>query len=184
MVCEATLLGVAQDGGLPHAGCACVNCTQLSAYVACLALTVDDGCTFVIDATPDIKHQLAVVHAWGTKLAGIFLTHLHMGHYAGLMQFGKEAMNIQGLPVYATETVCSWLRANQPWKTYVDDGNLSLHTIIPDQPLHLGPSCTITAISVPHRRDHSDTVAFIVQGGTGSHHRRYGVDWYQEHLIQ
>lgn len=33
------------------------------------------------------------------KLSGVLLTHLHMGHYLGLMQFGREAMDWQGLQV-------------------------------------------------------------------------------------
>lgn len=169
-----TLLGVAQDGGLPHAGCCCSNCSQLSSNVACLALTVHHHRTYLIDATPDIKHQIAAVHSWGSQLAGIFLTHLHMGHYAGLMQLGKEAMNVQALPVYATDTVCNWLRSNQPWSSYITDGNITLRTLTPHQPVHLG-TCTVTPLPVPHRRDYSDTVAFIVQGGTGGHQRR--CDW-------
>jgi hypothetical protein len=31
------------------------------------------------------------------QLRGILLTHLHMGHYLGLMQFGREGMDWQGL---------------------------------------------------------------------------------------
>jgi hypothetical protein len=33
------------------------------------------------------------------KLCGVLLTHLHMGHYLGLMQFGREAMDWKGLQV-------------------------------------------------------------------------------------
>jgi len=33
------------------------------------------------------------------QLAGVLLTHLHMGHYLGLMQFGREAMDWRGLQV-------------------------------------------------------------------------------------
>lgn len=35
----------------------------------------------------------------GCKLSGVLLTHLHMGHYLGLMQFGREAMDWKGLKV-------------------------------------------------------------------------------------
>jgi glyoxylase-like metal-dependent hydrolase (beta-lactamase superfamily II) len=33
------------------------------------------------------------------QLSGVLLTHLHMGHYLGLMQFGREAMDWQELQV-------------------------------------------------------------------------------------
>jgi glyoxylase-like metal-dependent hydrolase (beta-lactamase superfamily II) len=32
-------------------------------------------------------------------LSGVLLTHLHMGHYLGLMQCGREAMDWKGLQV-------------------------------------------------------------------------------------
>jgi len=35
----------------------------------------------------------------GCELSGVLLTHLHMGHYLGLMQFGREAMDWKGLKV-------------------------------------------------------------------------------------
>ena len=33
---------------------------------------------------------------------GILLTHAHIGHYAGLMYLGREALGARGVPVYAT----------------------------------------------------------------------------------
>lgn len=32
-------------------------------------------------------------------LAGILLTHAHTGHYAGLLQLGKEGADLKGVPV-------------------------------------------------------------------------------------
>jgi len=32
-------------------------------------------------------------------LQGVLLTHCHMGHFIGLAQFGREAMNANGLKV-------------------------------------------------------------------------------------
>lgn len=33
------------------------------------------------------------------QLGGVLLTHLHMGHYLGLIQFGREAMDWKGVKV-------------------------------------------------------------------------------------
>ena len=33
------------------------------------------------------------------QLGGVLLTHLHMGHYLGLIQFGREAMDLKGVKV-------------------------------------------------------------------------------------
>jgi glyoxylase-like metal-dependent hydrolase (beta-lactamase superfamily II) len=50
-----------------------------------------------------LLHAAAESHGLGdVRLCGVLLTHLHMGHYLGLMQFGREAMDWKGLQV------CSW----------------------------------------------------------------------------
>ncbi|MBX0331400.1 hypothetical protein K2Z83_27490, partial [Oscillochloris sp. ZM17-4] len=87
---EATLLGSAQDGGVPQAGCRCPRCADarrdpsLRRMVTCLAL-VDHvaGASWMIDATPDFPRQLDMLAelAPDAPLAGIILTHAHIGHY-------------------------------------------------------------------------------------------------------
>ncbi|MBX3058110.1 MAG: MBL fold metallo-hydrolase [Anaerolineae bacterium] len=71
----AVILGIMQDGGLPHAGCPCARCTSAFAdpsraeYVVCLGLVDNRGketatsaalsaSVYLFDATPDIKYQL------------------------------------------------------------------------------------------------------------------------------
>lgn len=50
--------------------------------------------------TLSMQYKLASNFAGaGAELAGVLLTHLHMGHYIGLFQFGREALNKQGLKV-------------------------------------------------------------------------------------
>jgi hypothetical protein len=49
---------------------------------------------------------LLLAAAAGYRLAGVLLTHLHMGHYLGLAQFGREAMDIKGLQVGNAWMVC------------------------------------------------------------------------------
>ena len=65
----------------------------------------------MIDTTPDFREQLALLHrsAPGCRLAGILLTHAHMGHYTGLIQLGREAWNTQRMPVYAPPRMAAFL---------------------------------------------------------------------------
>ena len=96
---EAILLGIAQDAGVPQAGCYCFNCMRARShpsqrqYTVCLGL-IDrvDKQTWLIDATPDFREQLHILHqaAPDCQLNGIILTHLHMGHYTGLVFVGPE----------------------------------------------------------------------------------------------
>ena len=116
-----TVLGMAQDAGLPQAGCRRACCARarrdpkLRRRAACAAVGAD-GKRWLIDATPDFREQIASLDRSARgSLDGIFLTHGHMGHYAGLLQLGREAMNARGVPVYAMKRMGGLLRRNAPW---------------------------------------------------------------------
>ena len=173
MSVEAILLGTAQDGGVPHAGCDCANCRRAWAdpsqrkLVTCLGL-VDhaNGQSWLIDATPDFREQL---HALGNlapecPLAGILLTHAHVGHYAGLIHLGREVMNTRDLPVCVTPRLASFLRDNAPWSQLVARGNIELHLLMPETATQLSPHLQLTPLLVPHRDEFGDTLAFVVRG--------------------
>ncbi|HVE66505.1 MAG TPA: MBL fold metallo-hydrolase, partial [Thermoanaerobaculia bacterium] len=103
---EAVVLGIAQDGGVPHLGCQQPLCVRArrdpsaSRRVASIGF-VDRaaGRRFLIDATPDFAAQ---VDALGGIPDGILLTHAHIGHYLGLAQLGREVLGAKRLPVYCT----------------------------------------------------------------------------------
>jgi pyrroloquinoline quinone biosynthesis protein B len=170
---ETVLLGNAQDGGVPQAGCGCARC--LAAHtdpssrqrVACLGI-VDyaAGHCWMIDATPDFREQVHALQqaAPSADLAGILLTHAHMGHYTGLIHLGKEAWNTHQLPIFASAAMCGFLQAHAPWRQLVTDGNVALRPISPGKPFQLSARLTVTGCPVPHRNEWSDTLAFLVEG--------------------
>jgi pyrroloquinoline quinone biosynthesis protein B len=167
---EASLLGTAQDGGLPQPGCHCPNCEAarkdagLRARVVSLGLVDDDaGRSWLIDATPDFPAQHDELTA-RASLAGILLTHAHMGHYPGLIYLGPEAMNTRLLPVFATQRMADFLRANAPWSGLVDAGHIELVEVTPGAEIALSPHLCVTPVAVPHRDEYSDTVAWLVRG--------------------
>jgi pyrroloquinoline quinone biosynthesis protein B len=173
MSVEAILLGTAQDGGVPQAGCHCALCTRARTdltrrqWVACLGL-VDRAArqSWLIDATPDLPEQLSALHtlAPDCPLAGIALTHAHVGHYAGLIHLGREVWNTQGLPVYASPRMAGFLRENGPWSQLVTLNNIRLRTLEPGHETQLSPDLHLAPILVPHRDEFSDTLAFVVRG--------------------
>jgi pyrroloquinoline quinone biosynthesis protein B len=173
MTAEAILLGTAQDGGLPQAGCDCPNCAAAHhdpaarRSVACLGL-VDHtaGRSWLIDATPDLPAQLHMLYELtpGCPLAGIFLTHAHVGHYTGLIHLGREAWNTAGLPLYTSTRMAAFLRQNAPWSQLVQLRNVELCPLSPDEEVRLTPHLHVTAIPVPHRDEFSDTLAYLVRG--------------------
>ena len=165
---EAVVLGIAQDGGVPHLGCRQKLCAEARRdpskrrRVASLGL-VDRiaGKRFVIDATPDFAEQVARL---GGLPDGILLTHAHIGHYLGLAQLGREVLNAREMPVYCTPSMARFLRENGPWKRLVSLGNIAIHEIEPDREFALTDSLRVTALKVPHRDEDSDTVAYLVAG--------------------
>jgi pyrroloquinoline quinone biosynthesis protein B len=173
MTIEAVLLGIAQDGGVPQAGCYCATCTQARLdpsrrqWVVCLGL-IDHTArqSWLIDATPDFKEQLDALHQLAPTypLAGILLTHIHMGHYTGLIHLGPEAMNKQNLPLYATAQAADFLTNHAPWSYLVRRAHLQLNILEPNIQLALSPALKVEPVPVPHRAEFSDTLAFTLSG--------------------
>jgi pyrroloquinoline quinone biosynthesis protein B len=173
----AVVLGIAQDGGVPHIGCRedpCVAARRhpaLRRRVASLGL-VDErsGRRFLIDATPDLPAQLESLYqgrGWadrGRPVDGILLTHAHVGHYTGLMYLGREALGARAVPVYATPRLAGFLRGNGPWAQLVSLGQIELRDLTPGQAVSLSAELTVTPFLVPHRDEYSDTVGFRVRG--------------------
>ncbi len=173
---QALLLGTAQDAGVPQAGCPCDRCLRTHADPTQRRLAVALGLVdhssrqcWLIDATPDFRKQLHQLQYSGDDdapypLAGILLTHAHIGHYTGLIHLSREAWSPRDLPLYASRRMGDFLRANAPWSQLIDQRNVELHTLAPGQPLALGAHLRVTPLLVPHRGEWSDTFAFLVQG--------------------
>jgi pyrroloquinoline quinone biosynthesis protein B len=172
---RVVVLGIAQDGGVPHIGCMqelCVRARREPSRrqrVSSVGI-VDDasGARFLIDATPDLPAQIealpGVAKDRRRPVDGILLTHAHIGHYTGLMYLGREALGAGAVPVYATPRMAAFLRGNGPWSLLVTQGHIDLREIAPGQTLELTPRLKVTALTVPHRDELSDTVGFRVQG--------------------
>ena len=177
----AVVLGIMQDGGLPHVGCRCGRCAAAFAdarraeYAACLGIVDGRGgatAVYLLDAPPDIKYQLNLLADWlphpqrPARLRppdAIFLTHAHMGHIGGLPQLGPEAMAVRDLPVYALPGVVNLLRGNDLYRPL--NAGLRWRTLEPHRPITLAADLTITPIPVPHRDEWGvGTLAFRVQG--------------------
>jgi pyrroloquinoline quinone biosynthesis protein B len=165
---EAVVLGIAQDGGVPHAGCHQALCEEARRNPAARRLVASlglldpsTGKRFLIDATPDFALQM---ESLGGLPDAILLTHAHIGHYLGLAQLGREVLGARKVPVYATPSMAKFLRENGPWKRLVSLENIVLNELPPGASVQLTPSLKVTTIQVPHRDEDSDTVAFLVEG--------------------
>ena len=178
---EIVVLGTAQDGGLPHVGCHAAPCERARRDASFRRLVVSLGIVdrradrrFLVEATPDLPLQLDRLDlvAGGARprgqnsVDGVLLTHAHIGHYTGLVHFGREVSATRNLPVYASERMLGFLQGAGPWKLLFDFGHASPHILPADLAVALTDRVRVTAIVVPHRDELSDTVAFRIEGPT------------------
>ncbi len=171
-----TLLGTMQDGGQPHMGCARDCCKDLflqpDVNKQVISLGLFDDSTkkkYLFEATPDIIRQMKYLEMLGekndSKMAdGIFLTHAHIGHYAGLMYLGKEAMGADKVPVYAMPRMKEFIETNGPWSQLITEGNIQLQALHHENEVVLSNDIAVTPMRVPHRDEFSETVAYRIQG--------------------
>ena len=172
------VLGTIQDGGIPHMGCNKVCCLKyfknntFRVGVSSLGISnLKNETNYLIDATPNINHQLKALIGTSNpseKLNGIFLTHAHMGHYSGLLNFGREAMNSKNIPLYLMPRFYNFIQDNGPWNQLVKLENVMLKRIYDREKITLESNLSITPIQVPHRDEYSETVGFLIEGNTKS----------------
>lgn len=174
-----TVLGTAQDGGYPHIGCQKICCTnyydghQTRKSVVSLGLVdTENKQKWLFDATPDMHTQLADLEQNHLKTAtiidGVFLTHAHIGHYTGLMYFGREAYGKKNIPVFAMPKMQNYLTKNGPWSQLIDLENIRLKSLQHDSTIILNNKLKVTPFLVPHRDEFSETVGYKIEGSKKS----------------
>lgn len=175
------VLGTAQDGGLPQIACRKPCCeaarkdpARRRMVTSLLLVDPRSGQRWIFDASPDLPLQVEAARGHGgpgldvpgrpALFDGVFLTHAHIGHYSGLIQFGREAYGSAPIDLAGTTRMVTFLQENGPWSLLFDGGHARAVTMTPDVPLELAPDLSITAIKVPHRDEFSDTVGFLIAG--------------------
>ena len=123
---------------------------------------------WLFDASPDIAEQLRRLRrvAPSTHLAGVFVTHAHIGHYTGLAQFGREAMAAKRVPVHAMPRMRAFLETNGPWDQLVRQENIVMVPLEAERSVRLTDDLRVSAFPVPHRDEYSETVGFSIEGPT------------------
>ena len=170
-----TILGTAQDGGFPHIGCQKKCCDDFYKGISPKQKVVSLGLIdreaqqkFLFEATPDISTQLADLEnnhlKTNTIINGVFITHAHIGHYAGLLYFGKEALGKKDTRVYAMPKMKGFLENNGPWSQLVTDQNIVFSNLKKDTVIQLNHSLKVTPFLVPHRDEFSETVGYKIEG--------------------
>lgn len=170
---ELVVLGIGQDAGVPQIGNsddpAWEDDTLHLLPTSIAIIDHDAGKRLLFEATPAITQQLQRLDAVsgegfdGLGLEGIFLTHAHIGHYAGLMFLGREAAGARDIPVYAMPRMADFLRTNGPWDQLVSLNNIALTEMSDQTPISPTPSIKVTPYQVPHRDEYSETVGYLIE---------------------
>jgi pyrroloquinoline quinone biosynthesis protein B len=168
------ILGVAQDAGFPQSSCYAAHCMpgweDKTLRRGATSLAVIDPAAkskVLFEATPQLPSQLYDLHTEAPDgeyfLDGVFLTHAHIGHYAGLMFFGHEAQGASSVPVFAMPRMAEFIRSNGPWSQLVRLNNIDLKEIQHQQENQF-PNLLVTPFLVPHRDEFSETVGYRIEG--------------------
>ncbi len=167
------VLGVAQDGGIPQAGRsedpAWSDPGQRRLVTSLALVDPRNGARWLFDATPDFRQQLqrldvAAPIEESPGLAGIFLTHAHIGHYTGLMFLGHESIGASGVPVHAMPRFAEFIERNGPWSQLVEYNNIELRRLEEGVSVPLARDLAVTPLLVPHRQEYAEVVGYRIDG--------------------
>ena len=168
------ILGNTQDAGLPHIGCQHPFCEDNfnvyeEHYTTSIAVVNSDLKKYILfEATPDITFQLNNLkkNIFDEFLLpeSIYITHAHIGHYTGLMYFGREALGSKDLLVRVLPRMSNFLQNNGPWSQLVDINNIKIKEINFGSSTNELNNIQITPVQVPHRDEYSETAGYIIKG--------------------
>ena len=166
------ILGIAQDGGSPQIGCdksCCKILWEKKIFESVTSVGLIDNVEnrfFLIDASPDITKQYQMLKSFSLNgsLGGIVLTHAHIGHYSGLLFFGKESLGARKINVYSMPKMSFFLKNNGPWSQLIQDKNIIINQLKNNTIQTLSKYISIKPIIVPHRDEFSETVGYLIKG--------------------
>jgi pyrroloquinoline quinone biosynthesis protein B len=170
---ELVVLGAGQDAAAPQFGNPDDPAWQdPSLRLTATSIAVVDHVSearYLFEATPHITDQLnrldqiAPPVGGNEGVSGVFLTHAHIGHYAGLMFFGREVAGASGVPVFAMPRMRQFLSTNGPWEQLVALENIVLKDLAERTPVNASEKIRVTPYRVPHRDEYSETVGFVIE---------------------
>ena len=172
---SVTILGTAQDGGIPQAGCSCERCNEahknlkLRKYPVSLGIIGTDGSKHIVEVTKNLSEQLMI---WSSNENELFIpetvsiTHLHLGHVEGIGQFGKPVMASKEVDVFLSHKNKNVFDERSDIKLMIEENNIRTHAKNFNQLFEPMQGCgfSLQFISIPHRSELGDTAAIIIKG--------------------
>lgn len=172
---EVLILGTAQDAGKPQLGCEKSCCSSDTTRGLVVSMAILDSTSkryMLLEATPDITEQIRMIPKDYEPLPSlVMLTHAHIGHYTGLMYFGREAANANRIPLLCGPRMANFLLNNGPWSQLFELNNLrfmawndSTSNLANANLLKRDSNLRILPFRVPHRDEFSETLGYFIAG--------------------
>ena len=172
---RVTVLGTAQDGGVPQPGCARECCLRVRAndalrrHPVSLGIVGADGSTHLIEASRSIGEQFEIWHSVDPvegALSSLSITHAHLGHVDGLGLFGKEAMGANHLTLHCSDSFAALIENSPPWHDLREQEVIIPNVWTSNEGFEPSSGCgfRIKPIPVPHRDELSDNHALLIEG--------------------
>jgi pyrroloquinoline quinone biosynthesis protein B len=171
---RAIVLGAAAGGGLPQWNCGCLNCVLArageipGASQSSLAVSADGVDWAILNASPDIRNQLAATPALHPRalrdspVKAVLLTNGDIDHVAGLLSLREK----QGLSLHATAEILDVLAGN-PVFAALDPALVTRRAQTLGRPFALLPGLTAELFAVPGKVPlylEGETVATDLEG--------------------
>ncbi len=155
---RALVLGAAAGGGLPQWNCGCPNCAEARRpggrippqTQSSLAVTGDGVHWAVLNASPDIRHQIqtnAALHPAGlrhTPISSVLLTNGDIDHLAGLLVLREK----QPFTLFLTSQIAGIIRQN-PVFGVLDPAVVNVRIVELGERFELAPGLTAELFCVP-----------------------------------
>lgn len=153
---RARILGAAAGGGLPQWNCGCENCRLARAgeipsqTQSSLAVSADGENWAILNASPDIRSQLAAtheLHPTGLRdmpLRSVLLTNGDIDHVAGLLTLRE----MQPFTLFATAGIHEVLAEN-PIFSALNASVVTRANVALEAPAEIVPGLTATLFAVP-----------------------------------
>ena len=153
---RAIVLGAAAGGGLPQWNCGCGNCALArsgeipAASQSSLAASGDGAAWAILNASPDIRSQLAAAPAlWprgprDTPVRSVLLTNGDIDHVAGLLGLREK----QPFTLFATAEILGVLAANPIFQA-LDGALVERRAVALGAPFDLAPGLSAELFPVP-----------------------------------
>ncbi len=166
---ELRFLGTGASEGIPAINCHCSHCRRAAESGGRLTrrrsaiLCSTDRCNLLIEAPPDIR-ELINEQCRGVKLGGVFVSHAHYGHAAGL----EELRHWQGKPTWFRDKLKLFVAASvhdrlgeRTW--FQGQMNDVFHVVVcsTEEPTVVG-DLSLTPFAVEHGEE--PTFGLVVEG--------------------